>query len=283
MNSLKTLTLSESRSQSRSQLPILERKNRTSRLRSLPADLDRQRLPRHVAAIMDGNGRWAHQQGLPRIAGHRQGAIALKELLRCCKDWGIAALTVYAFSTENWQRPRGEVNFLMTLFEHLLRKELAEMQQEEVRIRFIGELSVLPRSLRAQVEQAMIQTAGNQAIQFNVAMNYGSRRELVRVCRQIAEQVQQGNVAPATIDEALIEKFLYTAESPDPDLLIRTSGEMRLSNFLLWQLAYTEIYFTNTLWPDFNRAEFHQALLDYQNRERRFGKTQGPTCIEKDC
>jgi undecaprenyl diphosphate synthase len=238
----------------------------------LPVDLDSQNLPKHVAVIMDGNGRWATKQGLPRIAGHRQGAKVLKELLRCCKDWGIEALTAYAFSTENWRRPTQEVDFLMLLFEKLLRRELAQMQQEEVRISFIGDLSALPQSLQREIQQAIALTINNKAIHFTVAVNYGSRNEIAQVCQQIAYQVQQQNLEPKDVNERLIEKYLSTAENSNPDLLIRTSGEMRLSNFLLWQMAYTEMYFTDILWPDFDRAAFYQALMTYQNRDRRFGR-----------
>jgi undecaprenyl diphosphate synthase len=238
----------------------------------LPADLDPHCLPCHIAVIMDGNGRWAKQRGLPRIAGHRQGAKTLKELLRCCKDWGIGALTAYAFSTENWCRPTEEVNFLMLLFERLLRREMEEMQREGVRISFMGDLSALPKTLQQEMERSIVATAKNQAIQFNIAVNYGSRAEITQVCRQIAEQVRQGKLNPADVTEALIAQNLNASHLPDPDLLIRTSGEMRLSNFLLWQLAYTELYFTDTLWPDFDRGAFHQALLDYQGRDRRFGR-----------
>ena len=238
----------------------------------LPADLKRERLPRHVAVIMDGNGRWAKQRGLPRFMGHRRGVDALKNLLRCCRDWGVGALTAYAFSTENWGRPLEEVEFLMTLFERVLRQELREMMDEDVRIRFAGNLSILPDSLQAEIERAMAQTANNQGIQFTVATNYGGRQEIVQACRAIAQQVQQGLITPDDIDEALIDRHLYTAGVCDPDLLIRTSGEMRLSNFLLWQMAYGEIYVTDTLWPDFDLDQFHQALSAYQQRERRFGK-----------
>lgn len=238
---------------------------------TLPTDLNPQHLPQHVAVIMDGNGRWATKQKLPRIAGHRQGARVLKELVRCCKDWGIKALTAYAFSTENWRRPTEEVDFLMVLFEGLLRKELAQMHQEGVRISFVGDLSALPQSLQGEMQRAIAQTISNQAIHFTVAVNYGSRKEIIRACRQLAEQVQRGKFNPQEINESLFEQHLYTAEIPDPDLLIRTSGEMRLSNYLLWQLAYTELYFTDLFWPDFDRAAFHQALLDYQKRDRRFG------------
>ncbi|MCA1904531.1 MAG: isoprenyl transferase [Cyanobacteria bacterium M5B4] len=241
-------------------------------LLSLPPSLDRQKLPRHVAVIMDGNGRWARQKGLPRIVGHRQGTETLKELLRCCKDWGIPALTVYAFSTENWQRPREEVNFLMLLFETVLGQELAQLIQEDVRIQFIGSLSDLPPSLREQIQRAMTLTKDNQSLLFTVATNYGGRQELVQACQRIAMEVQCGNLTVDEINGQLVERYLYTSGLPDPDLLIRTSGEMRISNFLLWQLAYSEIYVTSTLWPDFDRGQFYRALLAYQQRERRFGK-----------
>lgn len=241
-------------------------------LQDLPPDLKRERLPRHIAVIMDGNGRWAKRQGLPRIMGHKRGVDALKDLLRCCKDWGIQALTAYAFSTENWGRPLEEVDFLMALFERVLRLELREMVEENVQIQFVGNLNALPRSLQAEIERSMADTQQNRDIRFTVATNYGGRQEILQACRAIAHQVQQGLVQPDEIDEALFERHLYTAGICDPDLLIRTSGEMRISNFLLWQLAYAEIYITETLWPDFDRAEFHRALCAYQQRERRFGK-----------
>ncbi|MGB8701921.1 MAG: isoprenyl transferase [Thermosynechococcaceae cyanobacterium] len=244
---------------------------------TLPADLNPHQLPRHVAVIMDGNGRWAKQRGFPRIAGHRQGAKTLKALLRCCKDWGIPALTAYAFSTENWQRPLQEVAFLMRMFERLLRRELAEMHREGVRISFIGDLSILADSLRHEIETATAQTAHNQAVHFTVAINYGSRAELARACHRIAVAVQQGHVQPQAVDEALVAQYLDTAGTPDPDFMIRTSGEQRLSNYLLWQLAYTEFYFTETLWPDFDRTAFHEALQHYQGRNRRFGQLN-PSC-----
>jgi len=241
-------------------------------LHKLPPDLDKLRLPHHVAVIMDGNGRWAKTKGFPRIIGHRQGVDALKDLLRCCKDWGIGALTAYAFSTENWGRPLEEVDFLMVLFERILRREMAEMCAEGVRITFVGDLAALPPSLQAEINQSMAATANNQAIHFTVAINYGSRNEIIKVCRQVAESVQKGEVKLEEVDENLFNQHLYTAGESDPDLLIRTSGEMRLSNFLLWQMAYSEIYVTDTLWPDFDRTEFHRALCSYQRRDRRFGK-----------
>ncbi len=236
---------------------------------------------------MDGNGRWAKRQGLPRIMGHKRGVDALKDLLHCCKDWGIQALTAYAFSTENWKRPQEEVDFLMTLFQKVLRQELREMValfqkvlrqelremvEENVQIKFVGNLQALPRSLQQEISRSMEETKNNRAIRFSVATNYGGRQEILQACQAIAQKVQQGLLQPDEINEEIFEKHLYTAGITDPDLLIRTSGEMRLSNFLLWQMAYGEIYITDTLWPDFDRTEFHRALCAYQQRERRFGK-----------
>ncbi len=241
-------------------------------LQYLPADLKRELLPKHVAVIMDGNGRWAKRQGLPRIIGHKHGVDALKDLLRCCKDWGIGALTAYAFSTENWKRPQEEVDFLMTLFQRVLRQELREMLEENVQIKFVGNLQALPGILQEEISRSMEETKDNRAIRFTVATNYGGRQEILQACRAIADQVKQGLLQPDEIDEATFERHLYTAGICDPDLLIRTSGEMRISNFLLWQMAYAEIYITETFWPDFDRAEFHRALSAYQQRERRFGK-----------
>ncbi|QIZ70409.1 isoprenyl transferase [Oxynema aestuarii] len=241
-------------------------------LKQLPPDLDRERLPKHVAVIMDGNGRWAQRRGMPRIMGHRRGVDALKDLLRCCKDWGIEALTVYAFSSENWGRPLEEVNFLMTLFERMLRQELKEMMEENVQIHFVGNLEALPQSLQEEIERSTAATKDNEQIKFTIATNYGGRQEIVQACRAIAEQVRDGRLDPEAIDEAVFERHLYTSHLGDPDLLIRTSGEMRISNFLLWQVAYSEFYITDTLWPDFDRQAFHRALQVYQQRHRRFGK-----------
>ena len=241
-------------------------------LQSLPADLNPQRLPNHVAVIMDGNGRWAQSRGWPRFVGHQRGVDALKSLLRCCRDWGVKALTAYAFSSENWGRPQEEVNFLMTLFERVLRQELKEMMRENVQIRFVGNLNALPVSLQGEIEHSMEKTGDNRGIKFTVATNYGGRQEILQACRAIALEVKEGKLKPDEIDETLFEKHLYTAGLSHPDLLIRTSGEMRISNFLLWQMAYAEIYVTDTFWPDFDRSEFHRALLSYQQRKRRFGK-----------
>lgn len=241
-------------------------------LQKLPADLSENRLPNHVAVIMDGNGRWAKSQGKPRIIGHQKGVDALKDLLRCCKDWGIPALTAYAFSTENWGRPSAEVQFLMTLFERVLRRELQEMMAENVKIRFVGNLAGLPDSLRQEIDRSMEDTKDNVGIQFTIATNYGGRQEIVQACQAIAFKVEQKYLKVDDIDEQLFEQHLYTRGIVNPDLLIRTSGEMRISNFLLWQMAYAEIYVTSTLWPDFDRVEFHKALATYQQRNRRFGK-----------
>lgn len=243
-----------------------------SALTQLPNDLQPTTLPQHVAIIMDGNGRWAQQRGLPRLVGHRQGVMVLKDLLRCCKDWGIPLLTAYAFSTENWGRPQPEVEFLLVLFERVLRSELAEMQAEGVRIRFIGDLSQLPPTLQSEIQTATQATADNSAVHFTIATNYGGRQEILHACQAIATRVREGSLSPSEITADLFAQHLYTADLADPDLLIRTSGEQRLSNYLLWQMAYTEQYFTPTLWPDFDRTAFHKALLSFQARDRRFGK-----------
>ncbi|NJL79547.1 MAG: isoprenyl transferase [Richelia sp. RM2_1_2] len=244
----------------------------STKLEDLPSDLKKELLPKHVAAIMDGNGRWAKRRGLPRIMGHKRGVDILKDLLRCCQDWGIKALTVYAFSTENWGRPQEEVEFLMTLFQRVLRQELREMLEENVKISFVGNLLALPNALQAEINKSIEETKNNHGIKFNVATNYGGREEIIQACRAIAEKVDKGLLQPDEINQAVFEHHLYTTGNCDPDLIIRTSGEMRLSNFLLWQSAYSEIYFTDTLWPDFDRSEFKKALFAYQQRERRFGK-----------
>jgi undecaprenyl diphosphate synthase len=220
---------------------------------------------------MDGNGRWAKARGLPRVVGHQAGVEALKSTLRHCSDWGIEALTAYAFSTENWSRPGDEVNFLMTLFEGVLQKELRSLEEEQVRIRFLGDLDGLPEKLQHLIDDATERTAKNNGIHFNVCTNYGGRRELVRAAQRLAKQAASGTLDPDAIDENSFARELFTAGDQDPDLLIRTSGEYRISNFLLWQLAYAEIHVTDVFWPDFNADVLKQALLDYQGRNRRFG------------
>jgi undecaprenyl diphosphate synthase len=237
----------------------------------VPAGLDPARLPVHVAVIMDGNGRWAKQRNLPRVMGHREGVEALKRTLRLCSDWGIGALTAYAFSTENWNRPGEEVSFLMALFERVLARELQALEQEQVRIRFLGDLEPLPEGLQRLIADATERTAANTGIHFNVCTNYGGRAELVRAAQRLAQRCVAGELDPAAINEQQLAAELHTAGECDPDLLIRTSGERRISNFLLWQLAYAEIHITDVLWPDFNQATLLDALLDYQGRQRRFG------------
>lgn len=243
---------------------------------ALPAVLQADQLPAHVAVIMDGNGRWARQRGLPRVMGHRQGVEALKRTLRLCSDWGIGALTAYAFSTENWSRPGEEVSFLMTLFEQVLARELEALQKEQVRIRFLGDLAPLPQKLQALITEATERSAANSGIHFNVCTNYGGRRELVRAAQRLARQAADGLIVPEAIDENSLGNELFTAGEQDPDLLIRTSGEHRISNFLLWQLAYAEIHVTDVNWPDFDRAALTTALVDYQSRQRRFGGLDSP-------
>ena len=220
---------------------------------------------------MDGNGRWAESRGLPRVMGHRAGVEALKSTLRLCSDWGIKALTAYAFSTENWSRPGDEVNFLMTLFERVLQKELRSLEEEQVRIRFLGDLDGLPEKLQNLIADATERTASNGGIHFNVCTNYGGRRELVRAAQRLAQRAAAGELDPLEIDENSVAAELFTAGEQDPDLLIRTSGEHRISNFLLWQLAYAEIHVTEVFWPDFGPEALTSALLDYQSRQRRFG------------
>jgi undecaprenyl diphosphate synthase len=237
--------------------------------------LDRERLPRHVAVIMDGNRRWAKRKLLGGFQGHRAGVETVRTLVRLCREVGIPHLTLYAFSTENWQRSDEEVSFLMSLFEEVIQRELDDLHRNQVRLRFIGEVEGLPQTLQRHIRQAEGHTAENRGLTLNVATNYGARRELVRATQRLAERVQAGALAPADIDEAAIAAELHTAGQPDPDLLIRTSGEARLSNFLLWQLAYTELYLTDVLWPEFRQPHFLDALLSYQARERRFGGTGG--------
>ena len=238
---------------------------------SLLADLDVTRLPQHIAVIMDGNGRWAQKRHLPRVAGHRAGVQSARTVIETCARLKIPALTLYAFSMENWRRPKAEIDFLMRLLREYLRKELPVIQRNNIRLLVIGRTDQLPDAVRADVERAMVQTAGNSGMKLAVALNYGGRAELVDAFNRILDGVRHNGLANARVDEEMIAQHLYTAGLPDPDLLIRTSGEMRVSNFLLWQIAYAEIYVTETLWPDFTRAQLYEALLDFQKRERRYG------------
>lgn len=229
-------------------------------------------LPAHVAIIMDGNGRWARRRAMPRFFGHRQGVKALKTAVRYASKRGIATLTVYAFSTENWQRPKEEVDFLMDLMYKTFVQEIEELQREGVRIRLVGDRTTLPEEILKIWDNAEALTKENRGLNLNVAFNYGGRKEITNVVRELAEEVATGKISTTEITEEEISKRLYTWPSPDPDLIIRTGGELRISNFLLWQGAYSEIYVTDTLWPDFGEREFEQALQDYLGRERRFGQ-----------
>jgi undecaprenyl diphosphate synthase len=228
-------------------------------------------LPAHIAIIMDGNGRWAKQRGLPRIAGHREGINSVREVVRTAGELGVKVLTLYVFSAENWRRPRREIGALMRLLSETTRREIAGLMENNVKLKIIGRLEEVAPAARRMLTEAMDQTKNNTGLVLNLAINYGGRTELVDAVRRLFGEIQAGQLKQEAVDEELFGKYLYTGELPDPDLLIRTSGEMRISNFLLWQIAYTEIYVTEVLWPDFRREQFYRAILDYQSRERRFG------------
>ncbi len=230
------------------------------------------RLPAHVAIIMDGNGRWAKQRQLSRVKGHEKGAEAVRTTVRTCRELGIPFLTLYAFSTENWQRPKTEVNALMGLLRRFLEAELRELLKNGIRLHVIGRRERLPGNVQKALAAAVEETRQNSALQLNLALSYGGRDEITRAARSLADEVQAGRLRPVDITEELLSARLDTAGIPDPDLLIRTGGDMRVSNFLLWQLAYTEIFVTPTLWPDFTPELFQQILNDFQSRERRFGR-----------
>ncbi len=232
--------------------------------------LDLTRLPRHVAVIMDGNGRWAQKRHLPRIAGHRSGTQSARTTIETCARLKIEALTLYAFSVENWRRPKTEIDFLMALLREYLRKEMPLLQKNNIRMRFLGRIDELPAGVQNDVRDAMEKTAGNKGMVLCVALNYGGRAEIVDAMNAILSE-RNGHGTPNKVTEEQLSRHLYTEGLPDPDLLIRTSGEMRVSNFLLWQIAYAEIFVTETLWPDFNRARLLEALLEFQKRERRYG------------
>jgi undecaprenyl diphosphate synthase len=235
------------------------------------AGLDPARLPRHVAIIMDGNGRWARQRDLPRIEGHRRGVQSVRATVEESCRLGLQQLTLYCLSIENWKRPRHELEFLMTLLHHFLREERAEIMEQNIRFRMIGRREGLPDGVLRELDENARLSAGNTGMVLCLAINYGGRAELVDAVRCLAEQVRRGTLAPADLDEAAVGNALYTAGMADPDLLIRTAGEMRVSNFLLWQISYAELWVTERCWPDFDRDTFHQALRDYASRERRFG------------
>ena len=243
-----------------------------SKSSSIHTDLDAEKLPSHVAIIMDGNGRWAKQRLINRIKGHEKGAQTVRTIVKACREIGIAHLTLYAFSTENWQRPKIEVDALMSLLVKFLESEQKEMIDNNIRLNAIGQIERLPEDVQRALDKTMTLTKKNDGMQLNLALSYGGRSEIVQMVRQIALKIKEGKIDPDLITSELISKHLYTSTIPDPDLLIRTSGEMRISNFLLWQIAYTEICVTDTLWPDFGQDEFLSILKDYQQRERRFGR-----------
>ncbi|HEU5046297.1 MAG TPA: isoprenyl transferase [Rickettsiales bacterium] len=233
---------------------------------SLPAN-----IPKHVAIIMDGNGRWAKSRGLPRIMGHKKGAEVVREVLTACRDFGVEYLTIYAFSSENWKRPVLEVTDLMDLLRAYLKREIATLHKNGIRLKIIGDRSRLSQDILEQIDAAEAMTAQNTTFTLVVALSYGSRQEIVHAAREIARRAAEGKLQADAIDEDTISSLLYTQAIPDPDILIRTSGEQRISNFLLWQSAYTEFYFTDVLWPDFTRQHLQDALVEYSNRERRYG------------
>ncbi len=242
---------------------------------SLKKDDSVQAPPVHVAIIMDGNGRWAHARGQPRIAGHRKGADAVRTTINCAVEQGVGYLTLFGFSSENWQRPAAEVKDLMGLLRFYLKSETRALHKEGVRIRVIGDRDRLDSDIISLIDEAEALTAGNQGLNLTVALSYGGRREITTVVRQLARSVAAGEISPDDIDEDAIGRRLYTAEIPDPDLLIRTSGEQRISNFLLWQLAYTELVFLDVLWPDFSKRDFEAAIAEFHRRERRYGTSGG--------
>ena len=236
--------------------------------------LDMSNIPSHIAIIMDGNGRWAKKRLFHRIKGHEKGSETVRTIVRSCREIGIAHLTLYAFSTENWQRPKTEVAALMTLLKKFLKSEQKELTENNTRLNSIGQIERLPVDVQKELKHVMSVTKENDGMQLNLALSYGGRAEIVRMVKDIAKKVKAGKIELDTITPELISKHLYTSKLPDPDLLIRTGGDMRVSNFLLWQIAYTEIYVTDTLWPDFGKEELVKILADYQRRERRFGKVE---------
>ncbi|MEW8100329.1 MAG: isoprenyl transferase [Candidatus Thiodiazotropha endolucinida] len=232
-----------------------------------------KRLPRHIAIIMDGNGRWAKKRGLPRYAGHPAGVEAVRGVVEACVELRIPVLTLFAFSSENWQRPQKEVNLIMDLFLRSLKKEVRRLDRNHVKLKVIGDRSAFAANLQAQIDEAEQQTASNQGLLLQVAANYGGRWDITQAATRLAEQVQSGEISPDQIDEERFSQNLCISNLPEPDLFIRTGGEQRISNFLLWQCAYTELYFTDLLWPDFNRKALDEALHDFSRRQRRFGRT----------
>ncbi len=235
-------------------------------------ELDIENIPNHIAIIMDGNGRWAKEKGLPRIAGHKEGINSVRDITRICGEIGVKYLTLYTFSTENWNRPKKEVNALMSLLLSTIKIEIKELHKKNVKFSTIGNLSFLPKKTESGLKDGIDLTKNNNGLNLILALNYGSRKEIIDSVIDIANRVKSGEIDIDHINETLFSSFLYTKNIPDPDLLIRTSGELRISNFLLWQCAYTEMYLTNTFWPSFREDDLFKAILNYQNRERRYGK-----------
>ncbi len=235
--------------------------------------IDRNKLPQHVAIIMDGNGRWAKKQGLFRAAGHKKGTQGVKQAVEGCAELGIPYLTLYAFSTENWNRPKKEIDILMNLLVSSLKKELKTLQENDVALHTIGNTDTLPKKAQKELKEVIEKTKTNKRLRVTLALSYGGREEILKTLQEISIKVKNNIISPSEIDESLINRHLYTHDMPDVDLLIRTSGEQRVSNFLLWQIAYAEFYFTSVLWPDFKKEHLHDAIYNYQKRERRFGKT----------
>jgi len=235
--------------------------------------IDRTKLPKHVAIIMDGNGRWAKERGQDRVYGHHEGVVSVREIVNTSAELGIGYLTLYAFSAENWNRPKAEVDALMELLVNTIRKEIEELKKNNVRLHIIGDFASLPDICQRELNEAMDMTAANTGLNLVLALSYSARQEIVEAAKKIAEKVAGGALRPEDINESVFHTYLNTAAFPDPELMIRTSGEYRISNFLLYQLAYAEFYFTNVHWPDFRKNNLYEALLNYQQRERRFGKT----------
>jgi undecaprenyl diphosphate synthase len=240
---------------------------------SLKENLIAEKLPRHIAIIMDGNGRWAKEKGKDRLFGHYSGVESVRNIVEGCAELQIGYLTLYAFSTENWERPKDEVTGLMELLVKTIRTEVSTLNKNNIRLHVIGNLDMLPENARKELDEACEETKNNTGLNLIMALSYSSRWEILHAVKNIATEIKEGNLKPQEINEEVFKQHLCTADFPDPELMIRTSGEYRISNFLLYQLAYSELYFTETLWPDFRKENLYEALLDYQNRERRFGKT----------
>lgn len=233
--------------------------------------IDQDKIPKHIAIIMDGNGRWAKKRFMPRTMGHRAGMSSLKKVVRACDDLGVAILTVFAFSTENWKRPSEEVDYLMQLLAEFMHKELNELHQKNVRIQVLGDYNAMPAECRVEIKHALEITRENTGLIFNIALNYGARQEILDGVKSFINKVTAGEITADDLNEELFSRLLYTKDMPDPDLLIRSSGEMRISNFMLWQIAYTELVIVDTLWPDFTEQDLRRAIIEYQHRDRKFG------------